>query len=225
MVDSVSGTSSSSEAAVASTSSTALSANYEMLLSLLTTQLKVQDPLDPLKAEEFTNQLVQYSSVKQQIQMNSSMATLIEKVSASNATNLVSYLGQTVTADGNESVLNDGYATWKFNTSAAADGAEITIQNSSGAIVYMDDDVDLLKGSGAYVWDGRTDSGSTASDGAYTISFFSQDNQGKNVSVTTEVVGVVDGVDFSSSDPVLKMGDVSIPLSSVTSVTSVSLNL
>lgn len=216
MVDSVSGASSASSG-TASASTNALSSNYEMFLSLLTTQLQVQDPLDPLKAEEFTNQLVQYSSVEQQMKMNSNLDTLIEKVSASNATGMVGYLGQRVTASGDQSVLTDGYATWEFKSPAAADDAEVIIRNSSGVIVYTDK-VDLDKGSGAYVWDGRTDSGSTAMDGAYSIEFKAKDSSGKNVKVETEAAGIVDGIDFSGSEPVLKMGDVSIPLSSVTSV-------
>ena len=219
MVDGVSGSSSASNSSSGSTSTNALSANYEMFLSLLTTQLKVQDPLDPLKAQEFTDQLVQYSSVEQQMKMNASMETLIDKVSASNATNLVGYLGQRVTATGQQSVLTDGYATWEFNASAASDDAEVTIRNSGGAIVYTNN-VDLSKGSGAFVWDGQTDSGSTAPDGAYSISFSAKDSQGNNVTVKTEASGIVDGVDFSDSEPVLKIGDLAIPLSSVTSVSA-----
>lgn len=197
----------------------ALSANYEMFLALLTTQLKVQDPLDPLKANEFTNQLVQYSSVEQQLKMNQSMETLIATVSSSNASNLVGYLGTRVTAEGTRSVLGDGLATWKFSASAAAEDAEITIRNAQGAVVFKDK-ADLSKGSGSYVWDGRTDSGTTAPDGAYSIAFSAKDASGRAVTVKTQSTGVVSGIDFSGSEPVLKIGDVSVPLSSVTSVAS-----
>lgn len=217
MVDGVSGTSSSGSTASGSNSTNALSANYEMFLSLLTTQLKVQDPLDPLKAEEFTNQLVQYSSVEQQLKMNSSLDTLIEATNSTNATNLVGYLGTRVSAEGVRSVLTDGLATWEFDASAAADDAEITIRNSSGAVVFTQK-ADIAKGTGAFVWDGRTDSGTTAPDGIYSISFSAKDDTGRNVSVTTETSGIVDGIDFSDSEPTLKIGDMSIPLSSVTSV-------
>ncbi|PTW54998.1 flagellar basal-body rod modification protein FlgD [Breoghania corrubedonensis] len=218
MVDSITGSSSAGSSA-ASNSTNALSSNYEMFLSLLTAQLKVQDPLDPLKAEDFTNQLVQYSSVEQQIKLNSSMDTLIDKVSSSNATNLVGYIGQRVTATGDQSVLIDGYATWEFDASKSAEDAEITIRNSMGAIVYSHT-ADISKGKGAYVWDGRTNSGTTAPDGAYSIEFSAKDANGKKIDIETEATGIVDGIDFSGSEPVLKMGDVAIPLSSVTSVSA-----
>ena len=188
-----------------------------MFLTLLTTQLQVQDPLDPMKAQEFTNQLVQYSSVEQQMKMNTSMDSLISKVNISNATNLVNYIGKQITATGDQSVLTDGFSTWKFDAAAAADDVEVTISNSQGAVLYTDK-IDVAKGAGAYVWDGRTTSGVTAPDGAYTISFTAKDAKGAKVEVTTEATGVVDGLDFSGSDLVLKMGDVSVPLTTVTSV-------
>ncbi|WP_319775390.1 flagellar hook capping FlgD N-terminal domain-containing protein [Breoghania sp.] len=218
MVEAVSGSSSAGYGA-ASTTTNALSANYQMFLSLLTSQLKAQDPLDPLKADEFTNQLVQYSSVEQQIKMNSSLDALIAKTDAANASNLVSYIGKRVSAEGTQSVLTDGYATWEFKSPAAAEDAVVTIRNSAGVIVYKDK-VDLSKGTGAYVWDGRMDRGGTAADGTYSISFEAKDAAGKNVSVKTEASGVVDSIDFSGAEPVLKMGDLSIPLSTVTSVTA-----
>ena len=54
-----------------------LSENYTMFLTLLTTQLKNQNPLDPMKSETFTQQLVQMSSVEQSIQTNKNLETLI----------------------------------------------------------------------------------------------------------------------------------------------------
>ncbi|WP_321345527.1 flagellar hook capping FlgD N-terminal domain-containing protein [Breoghania sp.] len=219
MVDAVSG-SSSSRSGAGSASTNALSDNYEMFLSLLTSQLQAQDPLDPLKAQEFTNQLVQYSSVEQQIQMNSNLEMLIEKTNAANATNLVGYIGQRVTADGVQSALSDGYATWEFSSPSDVDSAEVSIRNSSGTVVFTDT-VDLVKGSGAYVWDGRMDNGGTALDGTYSIKFDAKDAAGEKVNVTTEASGIVDSIDFSGSEPVLKMGDLAVPLSAVTSVTAV----
>ncbi|MEI2383588.1 flagellar hook capping FlgD N-terminal domain-containing protein [Breoghania sp. JC706] len=217
MVSGISGSSSASGTSTPSSGTNALTANYEMFLTLLTTQLQVQDPLDPMKAQEFTNQLVQYSSVEQQVKMNASMDTLISKVNISNATNLVNYIGKQITATGEQSVLTDGFATWKFDAAAAADDVEVTISNSQGAVLYTDK-IDVAKGAGAYVWDGRTTSGVTAPDGAYSISFTAKDAKGAKVEVTTESTGVVDGIDFSGSDLVLKMGDVSVPLTTVTSV-------
>lgn len=201
----------------AKTDASSLSSNYEMFLTLLTTQLKVQDPLDPVKADEFTNQLVQYSSIEQQIKMNSNMETLIASVNSSSASNLVAYIGTQVVADGIQSVLKDGQATWEYDAESDAETAEVTIRNSGGAVVFSES-IDISGGSGSYSWDGSTASGVTAPDGNYSISIAAKDSEGNNATVDTQSSGIVDGVDMTGTEPALRIGNILIPLSSVHSV-------
>src|SRR6476619_4676020 len=72
-----------------------IAGNFQTLLTLLTTQLKNQNPLDPLDTNQFTAQLVQLASVEQQINMNQQLTTLVEMQKASQATSAMSYLGST----------------------------------------------------------------------------------------------------------------------------------
>src|SRR4026208_2174381 len=77
-----------------------LANNFNTFLQLLTTQLKNQNPLDPLDTNQFTHQLVQCAQVEQQMRQNDRLATLISIEKSAQATVALSYVGQTVVVDG-----------------------------------------------------------------------------------------------------------------------------
>ncbi|MBD8891335.1 flagellar hook assembly protein FlgD [Roseibium litorale] len=211
----VSGTSASS-GSKSSVASNALSGNYELFLTLLTTQIQNQDPLDPLDSAEYTNQLVQYSSVEQSIQTNQYLETLVSAMESSRASSYVSYLGAEVTASGSTTMLEDSVASWDYSIQDDAEGT-VEIRNASGALIFSDD-LNLAKGSNTYYWDGISNSGTNSDDGAYTITFKMKDKQGQSEPVSTEISGVVDEVDLSSGDAILKIGTLRVPVSSVLTV-------
>src|SRR6267142_4445505 len=74
-----------------------LSTNFNTFLTLLTTQLKNQDPLAPMDSNQFTQQLVQFSQVEQQINANKNLESLISLTKNQASVNAVSYLGKTLT--------------------------------------------------------------------------------------------------------------------------------
>src|SRR5436305_6467735 len=82
------------------TDKTTLAGNFNTFLTLLTTQLKNQNPLDPLDTNQFTSQLVQFASVEQQINMNQQLTTLVAMQKATQTTSAMSFLGSTATVDG-----------------------------------------------------------------------------------------------------------------------------
>jgi len=83
--------------------------------------------------------------------------------------------------------------------------------------------VQLSSGTGSYSWDGRTSTGGTAPEGSYTLSIEATDSTGSAVSVTTNIRGTVDEVDLSGGEAVLKIGDISVPVGSVTAIRDSSL--
>ena len=87
-----------------------LSADMNTFLTLLTTQLKYQDPLDPMDTAEFTNQLVQYSSVEQAIHTNSNLETLLSLNIANLGAQAVSYMGKVAQVLGDVMPLEGGKA-------------------------------------------------------------------------------------------------------------------
>ena len=208
-----------SSTSTTATDKASLSSNYEMFMTLLVTQMQNQDPLNPTDTSTFTSQLVQYSSVEQQIKMNANLADLKALSTTLNATNLVSYVGKTVTADGSTSTFDGSNATsWNFDSSAKASGATVTIKDSSGNTVYETTKT-LTKGSNTFSWDGTTSAGGTAPSGEYTISVEGTDSSGSAVDITTSLTGTVTAVDFSGTDPLLTIDGQTISAWKVTSVT------
>jgi flagellar basal-body rod modification protein FlgD len=130
-------------------------------------------------------------------------------------------MGWAVGGSGSILKTTDGGANWSFNTEAAVANANVTIKNASGQVVYTETG-SLDAGNGSFLWDGKGSDGNTQPDGLYTISIDGTDLSGRNVNVTTSSTGVVTGVDFSGSEPMLTVGNQKMALKDVTSVKLVS---
>mgnify|MGYP003450247935 CR=1 FL=1 len=100
--------------------------NFHTFLQLLTTQLKNQNPLDPLDTNQFTQQLVQFAQVEQQLKSNDQLSTLVALQKSVQSTQALSYVGQTVAIDGQTSKLADSKAGWSFNSPKPATGTPVT---------------------------------------------------------------------------------------------------
>lgn len=190
--------------------------NFDQFLTLLTAQLKNQNPLDPLNTNEFTSQLVQFASVEQQMKQNDSLTTLLSKTDASNAIGILSFVGRKVTASGTTTALENGKAEWSFDAPRAGTG-KITITDSNGKIVYKTS-IALSGGLQNFSWDGTTTGGQRADDGLYSVSVEGSTVGGTPFTVSSQIAGTVDGVDLSQSPPTLKIGKLKIDLSSIKSI-------
>lgn len=210
-------------AQTASTSSAASSdqgelvQNYDQFLQILTAQLRNQSPLEPMDANSFTEQLVQFSSVEQAIKTNDSLASLIALSASNEATSLVGYLGKSITAAGSATTLQDGQATWNLDASGTAAETKITIRNAAGTIVFTDEG-SLDAGQTSYNWDGTTNDAAVAPDGLYSITVEARDAAGDLVNVSTEISGQVTGVDFKTFPSALLVGETRVPITSLTAV-------
>src|SRR5438132_10347301 len=111
------------------TDTATLASNFSTFLTLLTTQLKNQNPLDPLDTNQFTQQLVQFAGVEQQMKMNSQMTSLISIEQSAQSTAAMAYLGSTATVDGSTTKLASGTAQWTFTSDKPATGS-ISIADS-----------------------------------------------------------------------------------------------
>lgn len=199
-----------------STDSNRLSANYEMFLTLLTTQLRHQNPTDPMDANQFTQQLVQYSSIEQQIKINSNLEEMKSALAIANATSLVNYVGTTVTADSSKTTLQSGQAQWSFSMPKAAN-ATVKVKDASGTVVYTTTQ-DFTSGAQKFIWNGKTADGRSAPDGTYSIEFDAKDSSGNAVKPATEITGRVDALDFSSGQPYLTINGMSVSVWSVKAI-------
>lgn len=190
--------------------------NFETFLALLTTQLKNQNPLDPLDTNQFTSQLVQFTSVEQQLKTNEFLEAMVSSATTGSSAQAVSYIGKQVTASGVRSELADGRASWSFYAEKSAD-VTVTIRDTSGNVVHTHKG-QVAGGESLFNWDGIGTDGKARPDGSYSISIDARDAEGKLVSVSTQMQGTVTGVDFSGSEPVLMIGAARVNLSAVTAV-------
>lgn len=201
----VSGTTYSSSASTAASASglekDTIAGNFQTFLTLLTTQLKNQNPLDPLDTNQFTAQLVQFAQVEQQLKSNTQLGTLVTLQQTAQNTAALGFVGQKVDVTGTTTALTNGKATWQMTVPKPATGT-ITIKNATGQQVYSGN-YSLNAGTQPFTWDGKDSSGLQWPDGNYTISVTAQDATGNPVSVPTEIEAVVDSADLSQTPPVL----------------------
>jgi flagellar basal-body rod modification protein FlgD len=213
------GTAPSAAAGVPTTSAAnkaTLAQNFDTFLTLLTTQLKNQNPLEPLDTNQFTQQLVQFAGVEQQINMNQQLTSLVNLQKATQTTSAMSFLGSTATVDGTTTKLTDGAASWTFAADKPST-ATLNIKNSAGALAYSGS-YPLTPGAQNFNWDGRGNNGVKWPDGDYTLSVTAKDASGNTVAVSTEVKGTVDSVDLTQTPPVLKIGGQSFSLDKIKQV-------
>jgi len=197
----VSGT--TNNAASSSNSKGSIANNFQTFLTLLTTQLQHQNPLDPLDTNQFTAQLVQFASVEQQWKQNEQLTSLINLQKSAQATQALAFVGNTVAVDGSKTEL-DGSATW--NVKAPKDtNASIVITNSAGQTVFSGNSA-LSAGNASFLWDGKGNDGVQYPKGTYTLTATGKDSSGTSVAISTEVQGVVDSVDLTASPPLLTVG-------------------
>jgi len=191
-------------AAATSNANATIAQNFTAFLQLLTTQLRNQNPLEPLDTNQFTQQLVQFAQVEQQMSTNSSLNTLISLQAAAQTSSAMSFLGANVRVEGNVAKMTDGKATWGFNAEKPAT-ATINVHGPSGEVLYTETRT-ITAGAQEFTWDGRDSAGNELTEGSFTLSIVAKDASGQTVQVSTEVEGIVDSVDLSKIPPLLSVG-------------------
>ncbi len=196
-------TSASSSSSVSSGAT--LANNFQTFLTLLTTQLQNQNPLDPLDTNQFTQQLVQFAGVEQQLRQNDQLATLVNLEKTAQSTAALSYVGYTAVVDGSKAPFDGtNAAAWTLKVPNDTN-ATITITNSTGQTVFSGSYA-LQKGNPTFTWDGKGNDGTQWPAGNYTLNTSGKDSAGNNVAIPSEVQGVVDSVDLTASPPLLSIG-------------------
>jgi len=187
----------------AATSRTRLSDNYDTFLVLLTAQLQNQDPLAPMDSTQFTQQLVQYSQVEQQIRTNEQLEGLVGQYQAASAGAALSYLGKDAIIEADETYLAGGAANWAYRLPEAASSITITVKDPSGRTIYEDTSVPSGAGEHLFTWDGTKTNGETAPDGVYSISIAATNAEGASIRPAITVRETIMGVDFTGDVPVV----------------------
>jgi len=216
--NSTSTTSTSTSASTTSAATSSLTSNYETFLSLLTAQIKNQDPLSPMDSTEWTSQLVQYSSVEQQLKANEYLSSLVD-LSAGNMSSSVSMIGKTATAAVDTQTYASGDSlTWHYELAADAANVQVEVLDANGDTVYKGTSDGLTSGDNTFTWDGTNSSGTQVAAGNYTLKVTATNSAGSTVSNSISVQQRVTGTELVDGEIVLKMGSSLIPMSYVTGV-------
>lgn len=212
-----SSTSSSSASSANALASQQIAGNFQSFLQLLTTQLQNQNPLDPLDTNQFTQQLVEFAGVQQQLNTNDSLATLVSLQQATQSTEALNYVGKIVTVAGNTATLTNSEAVWALSVPSAST-LNVSIANSTGQTVFTGSFNVSAGNNQPFEWNGLGNDGTQNPDGNYTMTATAKDSAGNTVGVTTSVGGVVSSVDLTQSPPLLTVGGQTFTVNQVQSI-------
>ncbi|QDH72826.1 flagellar hook assembly protein FlgD [Brevundimonas sp. M20] len=199
-----------------------LASNFETFLTLLTTQLRNQDPLSPVDSNEFTAQLTQMAGVEQQLLTNDLLTSLLAAQSAGGLDNASNYIGKQVTAAWSATSLEDGKATWSYELGGTASDVKLQVLDGTGKVVWEGQGAEKGIGVHDFTWDGKMTGGDTAENGGvYTLKVTATNANGGKVDSQTLIRGRVTGVEMYDGAPYLVIGDSILPLSTVISLNEI----
>jgi flagellar basal-body rod modification protein FlgD len=196
-----------------------LSGNFSTFLTLLTTQLKNQDPTSPMDSNAFTQQLVMYSQVEQQIDSNANLKTLISQGSSNAAAVTAGYLGKKVSITNGSASLGGGAANWTYNLATDTAGTQLSITDANGKIVYTGAG-ETASGNHSFSWDGKDNNGNQLADGTYKLAITASDAAGSAVTSTVASAGTVSQIDLTGTTPKLVIGNMEVDPSAIAAVSN-----
>ena len=193
-----------------------IASNFTTFLQLLTTQLQNQDPLSPMDTNQFTQQLVEFAQVEQQMKSNDQLTSLVSLQSGAQASQALAYVGATVVVDGSSAQMTNSSAKWNLNVTKPAT-ATITITDSTGATVYSGKAA-VQPGGQLFTWNGLGNNGKQYPDGTYKLTATAVDANNQTVTVSPEVQGTVSSVDLTQSPPTLQINGQPYPLNTIKAI-------
>jgi flagellar basal-body rod modification protein FlgD len=209
----------SSGATLSTTADTTLAGNFQTFLTLLTTQLQNQNPLDPLDTNQFTQQLVQFAGVEQQLKTNDQLTSLVSLQQTAQSTQALGFVGKTAVVDGSTTNLVNSAASWNLSVPTNSNVA-ITIANSTGQNVFSGTYPVTAGDNQAFAWDGKGNDGTQWPDGKYTMTATALDTSGSPVAVSTQIQGVVNSVDLTQQPPLLSINGQTYTVNQIKSISS-----
>jgi flagellar basal-body rod modification protein FlgD len=188
-------------------------------MKLLIAQLQNQDPLSPMDNQEFAVQLATFNSLEQLVGINERLQMLSSEQSLAGRISSAEFVGKEVVANSDQVNLGkDGDVALHYELAGNAAKVTIKVLDASGNVVRQVDAGSQKAGKQTRVWNGETDRGEASPAGIYRFEVIAVDNAGNTIPVARHVRGVVTGVDVQASEPLLEIGDLRLPLTSLVSI-------
>jgi flagellar basal-body rod modification protein FlgD len=195
---------------------------FDEFLLLLTTQLKNQDPTQPLDPNQFTQQLVSFAGVEQAVATNKKLDSLVNLTNQNGVSNAIalgtSFLGKEIEAAGDVGSLSKGgNVTYSYVLPEGATSSFITIRDSEGNPVLGVSGAST-PGRHEFVWNGRNAGERQMPDGAYAISVGALDEKNSPLDVSTSVKGVVNGLIGGNGTAQVLVDNIAVPIDQIIAV-------
>ncbi|GAB6054628.1 flagellar hook assembly protein FlgD [Magnetospira thiophila] len=181
-----------------------LAEDLDSFLNLLVTQLKNQDPLDPMDANEFTSQLVQFAQVEQQIQQNANLEDILKAQQLNNMGSVVSYIGKYAEVVSDQMPVENGAGKMSYTLFENAKQSQITVRNDAGTVVYYAQG-ETDAGTHYFEWDGKDAQGNQYPDGVYQVTVSPVNSADDPVEVGYTSFGRVTGVRTADGEAYLEL--------------------
>jgi flagellar basal-body rod modification protein FlgD len=208
---------STATAATAPDAMAQLSGNFSTFLTLLTSQLKNQDPTAPMDSNQFTQQLVQFSQVEQQINSNTNLKTLISQGASQAGINATTYLGRNVSVTNGNASLTGGKANWSYTLGSDAAATQLTVTDTHGKVVYTGAG-QTSAGNDTFSWNGEDNNGNTLTDGTHKLAISATASDGSAVTTSVASAGTVSQIDMTSGTPRLVIGNMEVALTDIAAI-------
>jgi flagellar basal-body rod modification protein FlgD len=199
-----------------------LAGDMDAFLLLLVTQLKNQDPLSPLEPTEFTNQLVNFAGVEQQIATNENIEKLLSVQNAVLASAVIGFVGKEVVADTSGKLpLQNGEATFEYTLGSSASNVVMTISDDEGRILFTKAG-ETGVGKHEVIWDGKDGKDQTMPDGSYNLAITPLAFSGETIEHTIRVKAVITGISLANGETKMDASGVTIPFEKIETITKAS---
>jgi flagellar basal-body rod modification protein FlgD len=214
------GTSQSTSSGSSSSGNSVLSftSNFNTFLTLLTTQLQNQDPLSPMDSNTFTQQLVEFSQVEQQIDTNNNLQSLIQLQSAGETISSLPLVGDQIEYNSATAPLSNGSATFLYTLPSASTQTELVVTDSNGNLVY-DTTGSTSAGTTTFTWNGENNAGvQMPNGGAYTLQVVATGANNSSITATVASIGPVSSVSVANGTTTFDVDGISVPISELVTV-------
>lgn len=198
----------SSTSSTSSTSSSSTTLDSDAFLELLIAELQNQDPTNPTDSTEMINQIASFSTVEQLSALNDTATSIYDSLSAMSLNSAVSFIGQSVLAEGDDiSKTDDSTTSVSYTLESDADTLTAHVYDSDGTIINSITIGATDSGTYTFTWDGTNYTGEEVSNGTYSVVFEAYDADGDSLEVSTMVAGTVSGVSVEDGTTVLTLSD------------------
>lgn len=208
-------TNSTQTPSAANKAATNLADQKDIFLKLLTTQLKNQDPSQPMDTNQFTQQLVMFSQTEQTVQMNANLEKLLAQNAVSTSTTAANLIGKQVRSESN-AIQFDGTnpVDFTYQLPSEADSVTVAVTTTSGRAIFT---ANGAKDTGQHNvrWLGNKDDGTTAEAGPYQITVVAKDKTGNTLETKTYTDGLVKSVAMVDGKVTLQVNGKDVPFENI----------